>query len=137
MRIVTGLAALLVCANAAAADKPCTPADAANARKILDRAANWAQMHKAWQDFGHCDAEATPDQFTDALLRLIIDWKNVDALAGAMQKDARFKEFVYARLRSPAARDDLEDVYARAKSACPKGLDAFCAELADAARPKK
>jgi hypothetical protein len=137
MRIVTILAALLLSGAALAADKPCTKADAANAQKTLDRASNWAQMHKAWQDFGHCDANATADLFTDALMRLIIDWKDVDAFAGATQKDAQFKEFVHAHLRSPAAKDDLEDVYVRAKTKCPKGLDAFCTELADAAKPKK
>jgi hypothetical protein len=137
MRIVTILAALLLSGPALTADKPCTKADAANAQKSLDRASNWPQMHKAWQEFRHCDADATADQFTDALMRLIIDWKNVDAFAAATEKDAQFKEFVHAHLRSPAAKDDLEDVYARAKTKCPKGLDAFCTELADASRPKK
>jgi hypothetical protein len=137
MRIVTILAAVLLSGSAIAADKQCTKADAANAQKSLDRASNWGQMHKAWQDFRHCDVDATADQFTDALMRLIIDWKNVDAFAGAVEKDAQFKEFVHARLRSPASKDDAEDVYARAKSKCPKGLDAFCAELAAAANPKK
>lgn len=136
MRIVTIFAALLLSGPALAADKPCTKADAANVQKTLDRAANWAQMHKAWQDFRHCDAGATADLFTDALMRLIIDWKNVDAFAGAVQKDAQFKEFVHAHLRSPAAKDDVEDVYARAKTQCPKGLDAFCTELADASKKK-
>jgi hypothetical protein len=137
MRIPMGLAALLFASAAVAADKPCTKPDAANAQKTLDRASTWAQMHKAWQDFGHCDADATADQFTDALMRLIVDWKNVDAFSGLMQKDARFKEFVYVHLRSPAAQDDVDDVYSRARTSCPKGLDAFCAELADAAKPKK
>lgn len=137
MRIVTLAAALLLATPAFAADKPCGKADAANAQKSLDRAANWAQMHKAWQDFRHCDADATAEQFTDALMRLIIDWKNVDAFAGTVQKDAEFKKFVHRHLQSPAAKDDLEDVYARARTKCPSGQDAFCAELAEVAKPKK
>jgi hypothetical protein len=136
-RLLVILALLSFGAQAFAADKPCSRADAGNAQKALDRASSWPQMHKTWQEFRHCDAQPTDDQFTDALMRLIIDWKNVDAFAGTMQKDAQFKEFVLAHLKSPAAKDDLEDVYSRAKSSCPKGLDAFCAELADTARPKK
>ena len=136
MRVATLVVALILAGPAIAADKPCTKADATNAQKTLDRASSWPQMQKAWQDFRHCDAEATADQFTDALMRLIIDWKNVDTFAGAM-KDAQFKSFVHAHLQSPAAKDDLEDVYARAKSKCPQGLDAFCAELAEVAKPKK
>ena len=136
MRIVPIVAALLISAPALAADKPCSKADVANAQKALDRASSWPQMQKAWQDYRHCDGDATAEQFTDALMRLIIDWKNVDAFAGAM-KDAQFKSFVHAHLQSPAAKDDLQDVYARAKSRCPAGQDAFCAELAEAAKPKK
>jgi hypothetical protein len=135
MRIVPIVAALLICGSALAADKPCTKADAANAQKALDRSSSWPQMQKTWQDYRHCDSEATADQFTDALLRLIIDWKNVDAFAGAM-KDEQFKAFVHAHLQSPAAKDDLQDVYARAKSRCPAGQAAFCAELAEAAKKK-
>src|ERR1700682_6206435 len=106
MRIVTILAALLLPGPAFAADKPCTKADAANAQKILDRASGWPQMHQAWKDFRHCDVDATADQFTDALMRLIIDWKNVDALAAATEKDAQFKAFGHAHLGRPAAQAD-------------------------------
>jgi hypothetical protein len=137
LRSACFIAALAAPVAALAADKPCTKADAANAQKTLDRASSWPQMQKAWQDFRHCDADATKDQFTDSLMRLLVDWKHVEALAAAMQKDAEFKSFVHAHLQSPAAKDDIQDVYARAKSNCPKGLDAFCAELADIAKPKK
>jgi hypothetical protein len=134
--IAVALAVLLVAGAATAADKPCTRADAANTQKALDRVANWAQMYSTWQEFGHCDADATADQYTDTLLRLIIDWKNVDAFANAVGKDAKFKQFVHARLLSPAAKDDLQDVYSRARSKCPAGLDAFCAELAEVTKKK-
>jgi len=136
MRIVLFVVALSISGPALAADKPCTKADAANAQKALDRASSWPQMQKAWQDYRHCDGDATAEQFTDALMRLIIDWKNVDVFAGAM-KDEQFKSFVHTHLQSPAAKDDLQDVYARAKSRCPAGQDGFCAELAEAAKPKK
>lgn len=137
MRTGCILAALLISLPLAAADKPCTKADAANAQKSLDRASTWPQMQKAWQDFRHCDVDATSEQFTDALMRILIDWKSLDVLSTTLQKDAPFKEFVFTHLKSPAAKDDLEDVYARAKSRCPRGLEDFCAELAEAARPKK
>jgi hypothetical protein len=139
MRIVTVLAALLIsicAATAAAADKPCTKADATRAQKALDGVFTWPQLHKAWQDYRYCDADATAELFTEALMRLIVDWKDVETFASTTRKDPQFKEFVLAHFRSPAAKDDLEDVYARAKTRCPKGLDEFCAEIADAARKK-
>ena len=135
MRIVTILAALLF-SGTVFAQKPCTKADAARAQKALDAVVTWAQLQKAVQEYRHCDVEGTSEQFTDAFLRLAIDWKNVNDFAACM-KDPQFKEFVHTHLKSPAAKNDLQDVYSRAKSSCPRGLDAFCEELAEAAKPKK
>jgi hypothetical protein len=127
--VLASLFALSACA-AHAADKPCTKADAATAEKAIDRVMSWGQLHKAYQDYRHCDADAVAEVYTDSLLRLAVEWKNVDAFAEAMSKDAGFKEFVHAHLNSPAAKDDRDSVYSRAKSSCPKGMEAFCAELA-------
>jgi hypothetical protein len=123
-------------ASAHAADKPCTPADKARADKSIDNVVTWAQMHKAYVDFAHCDAEVA-DLFTDALLRLIVEWKNVEAFSAAVQKDAQFKEFIYAHLRSPAAKDDRSAIYSRCSQGCPKGQEAFCAELGAVVNPPK
>ena len=89
------LVALLVPAIGAAKD--CSKADAGNAEKALDRVVNWQGMYKAWQDYGHCDTGPVGEAFTEALLRLIVEWKNVDTLAKAMN-EAKYREFVVARL---------------------------------------
>ena len=123
--------------NAAyAADKPCTKADAANAEKSIDRVLNWPQLQKAWQDYRHCDTDKVADVFTDTVMRMMVDWKAMDSLAAAI-KDPQYKEFIYAHVNSPAAKDDHEMVYSRARTGCPKGLDEFCAELADTVKPRK
>jgi hypothetical protein len=121
---------LLFSAALHAADKPCSAADAANAEKTIDRVVGWAQYHKAYVDYKHCDSkQSVADVYTDALLRLTVDWKNVGAFADVMNKDAGFKDFVRAHLQSPAAKDDADAVYSRTKTMCPKGLEAFCTEL--------
>ena len=134
-----GLAALACLALNAVhgADKPCGKADMANAEKALDRVLNWPQLQKAWQDYRHCDTNKVADDFTDALMRMMVDWKAIDSLAAAMQKDPEYKAFIYAHISSPAAKDDHEMVYSRARTGCPKGLDEFCAELADTVKAKK
>ena len=73
--------------------------------------------------------------FTDALLRCIVEWKNVDGLAKPMEKDAAYRDFVHKHLNSPAAKSDLDSVYSRAKMSCPKGLDAFCTDIAMTVKP--
>jgi hypothetical protein len=128
------LAALCAGAAAHGADKACTKADAANAEKAIDRANTWPQLQKAWQDYRHCDADAVADVYTDAILRLAVDWKNVDAFAACM-KDPQFNDFVITHMRSPAAKDDLDNVYSRAARSCPKGQEAFCTELTSALKP--
>jgi hypothetical protein len=91
-------------------------------------------MYKAWQDYGHCDTGPVGEAFTEALLRLTVEWKNVDALAKAMD-DAKYREFVIAHLRSPEAKSDYDAIYSRTKASCPKGLDGFCTDLRDAIKP--
>jgi hypothetical protein len=120
---------LAFCAAVHAADKPCSPAESANAEKAIDRVVNWGQLHKAYQDYRHCDKDNVADVYTDAVLRLTVEWKNVSTMADAMGKDAGFKEFVRVHLQSPAAKDDQEAVYSRTKNQCPKGLDTFCTDL--------
>ena len=133
------LRVLLCCAVAAAlpaqAQKVCSKADATAAEKAIDRVVTWPSLQRAYQDYGHCNTDQVNDLFTDAVLRLMVEWKNVDAISAAVEKDPAYKKWIHARLQSPAAKDDLQDVYSRAKASCPRGQDAFCAELADVAKP--
>jgi hypothetical protein len=130
-------AACIAALAAVGADKPCTKADAATAEKMIDRTMNWQQLHKAWQDYRQCDSEkSVDDMYTDAILRLAVDWKDVNAFADSM-KDPQYRDFVYAHLKSPpAAKEDREAVFSRAKASCPRGLDDFCSGLADATNPE-
>jgi len=132
MRNVLAVCLFTAAACVQAADKPCTKADAAAAEKAIDKVVTWQQLHKAWLDWRHCDGEAAvSDIFTDALLRLAVAWKNVDGLAGPMKAEPQYRDFVYAHLKSDAAKDDREAVYSRAKKDCPSGMDAFCGDMAD------
>jgi len=128
------VAALVLATGARAADRACTKADSANAQKSIDRVMNGTQLRKSWQDFGHCDSGEVGDSFSDALLRLLVDWQDVPALAKATD-DAAFKQFVLTHLRA-ASKEDRDAVYSRAKASCPAGLEAFCGAIADAAHPK-
>jgi hypothetical protein len=114
----------------ALAQGSCSKADATRAEKSIERVSTWPQMHKTYKDFKQCDSGTVEEVYTESLIRLLVDWKNVDQLVAASQ-DADFKEFMYKHLRSPSAADDLESVYSRAKASCPSAHQAFCVELAD------
>ncbi len=129
------LFAALAC-GAHAQDKPCTSADAKNAAKNVDLVMTWPQLQKAVKDYGHCDTGNVADVFTDSLMRLAVEWKHVDVLAGAM-KDAQFRAFVAKHVKSEAAGEDRAAVYSRATLSCPKGQDEVCAELAGIIKPKE
>lgn len=126
------LCACLSIAAAHAADKPCTAADSAKAKKVIDSVLTWPQLHKSWVDFRHCDTGEVADMYTDAILRLAVDWKDASMLASDAQRDVNYKAFIFAHLKSPAAKDDRETVRSRAKTMCPSGEDVFCGELAEA-----
>lgn len=130
-RIAIAIAALFFAALAQAQGKPCSKTDSEKAEKAIDRVVSWPQLQKAWQDYGHCDTGEVAEGFTDALLRLLVPWKDVEVLATGMKNDEKFRDFVYAHLKSPAAKDDRSTVFARAKTACPKGQDEFCAGLVE------
>lgn len=123
-------AVALAAAPLAAQERPCSKADAANAQKAVDRVSTWPQLQKAFKDFRHCDSGPVAELYTETLVRLAVEWKQVDAFAAAMQ-DAEFKAFAHRHLKSPEAKDDLDSVYSRAKASCPAKHEAFCAELAE------
>lgn len=115
--------------------KTCTKADEAAAAKAVDRVVTWPQLQKTWEDYRHCDSGAIDEAFTDAVLRMLVEWKNPEVLADAMSKEPDYGEFVVRHLKSPAAKDDRESVYSRAKASCPAKLNAFCDRIAEASKP--
>jgi hypothetical protein len=128
------VAGLVFAGGVGAANRECTKSDSANAQKAIDRVMTWTQLQKSFQDFGQCDSGAVAETYSDALLRLLVDWQDIPTLAGAMA-DPAFKQFVMAHLKA-ASKEDRDAVYSRAKSSCPAGKDAFCGELAEAAKAK-
>jgi hypothetical protein len=127
------LVAALVACGVVQAQGTCSKSDATRAEKAVEQVNNWPQMQKAYQQYKQCDTDKVADAYTESLVRLIVEWKNVDALVGLMG-DVDFKAFVFKHLGSPSAKDDLEMVYSRAKASCPAKHEAFCKELSDVAK---
>jgi hypothetical protein len=127
------LATALAACGTVHAQGTCSKADAAKAEKAVDQVNNWPQMQKAYQQYRQCDSDKVADVYAESLVRLIVEWKNVDTMVAAMG-DPAFKAFVFKHLGMPSAKDDLEMVYSRAKASCPPQHEAFCKDLADAAK---
>jgi hypothetical protein len=120
---------------ATAAHAACSPADMQKAQKAADMVVTWQHLNKAWKDYRQCDTGEVADTFTDAILRLMIEWKNVDVLAEGM-KDPEYARFLEAHIKagSPA---DVKDVRSRVTQSCPKGHDAVCKQIAAATEGEK
>lgn len=127
-------AALAFAAAGAHAQKDCGSADSQAAEKALYQVVNWDLMYKTFKQYGHCDNALTEDLFTDAFMRLAVSWNNMDKFASHYKSDAQYKAFVHRRMKSLSAKEDVKSIYSRAKSNCPKGQDAFCAEIAEVAK---
>lgn len=130
MRLAAAIAISLAAGLAHAQEKPCSRADAAAAEKAIDMIVAWPQLQRAWRDYSHCDTGPVGESFTDAVLRLAVEWRNVDALGEAM-KDPRFKAFMIRHLKSPTAQPDHDSIYSRVKASCPGNHADMCAELAE------
>jgi len=124
------------CIFAAHAQKTCSPADMQKAQKAADLVLTWQQLNKTWKDWRHCDTGEVGETFTDAMLRLLVDWKNVDVLAEGM-KDPEYNAFILQHLASPAAKDDIVMIRSRATRSCPKGQDEVCKQIAGATEGAK
>ena len=123
------LACALVVVLPAHAQKECSKADAAAAQKAIDKVVSYGSLNKAWKDYRHCDSGPVEDDFTDAILRLMVQWKDVETIALDVQRDPEYKKFIHNHLSSPAAKDDRPSIYSRAKANCPLTQGAFCADL--------
>jgi hypothetical protein len=127
-RVVLACAALA--AAPAFAQKECSKADSAAAEKAVDRVVNPSGLYKAFKDYGHCDKPPVEDVFTDAILRLLVEWKDADTVATDAQRDAGYKQFLHKHLKSPVVgKEDREAIFSRAKSNCPMTQGPFCAEV--------
>lgn len=118
----------------AAAQKECGKAESAAAEKTTGFIVNYGQLSRAYRDYRHCDTGAVEENFTDAILRLLVEWKNVDTIAGDLQADPEYKKFIYKHL-GPAAKEDRDSIFSRAKNSCPPIQDEFCKELMGVVRP--
>ncbi len=136
IRVMLGCV-VIACAGPAFAQKPCSKPDSSAAEKAIERVVSWQNLQKTYTDYRHCDSGPVEDLFTDALMRMMIGWKNIDVVAAAMAKDADYKAWVDKHLMSPAAKDDREDLYALAKKNCPAKQEAFCAGLTELLKPPK
>ena len=125
------IACAALAAAPALAQKDCGPAE-----KAVDKVVNYPGLYKAFKEYGHCDKGPVEDVFTDAILRLMVEWKDVDTVAADVQRDAEYKKFIHRHLQSPAAKEDRDSVYSRAKSSCPMTQGPFCAELIEVVKPQ-
>ena len=122
-------------ATAAYAQKTCSPADAQKAQKAADMVVTWQHLNKAWKEWRQCDTGEVAETFSDAILRLMIEWKDVGVLAEGM-KDPEYASFLAAHLKT-ASPADVKDVRSRVTQSCPKGQDAVCKQLAAATEGAK
>lgn len=140
MKISTPLACILATAAALALPahgqgKSCSRADAQAAEKAIERVVLWSQLYKTWQDYAHCSTGLLEENFTDAVLRLAVEWKDVHIVAADVQKSPEYKKFLHTHLTSLMAMNDRPSVHSRATQSCPPKLDAFCTELAEVVKP--
>ena len=130
--LALAIACLVASFPAAAQDKACSKGDAAKAEKTVDNVTSFAQLHKAWQDWKHCDTGTVAEVYTDAVFRLLVDWKGMDGLASTTNASADYKKWVLARVKT-GSKEDRAAIFSRAKTSCPRGQDALCADLIAAA----
>lgn len=110
---------------------PCTPAEFSRAEEEGDKLRTWHAVHVYYQHYGKCEDADAAEGVSDSVARLLANhWDTLPELAGLVNQDGTFLDFVLGGLN---ATDDTKDLDAiRMKSApskCPVGLSRICLRI--------
>jgi hypothetical protein len=96
---------------------------------------NWKILHAHFQKYGQCDSGAIAEGYShDVVTLLAHNWDLVSELAAVGRTDPTFLRFVFAHIDATTAEEDLQQVLARAGTACPSRYRKLCRRIEEQAK---
>jgi hypothetical protein len=93
---------------------------------------DWKVLHAHFQKYGQCDYGPVAEGYShDVVTLLAHEWEHVNELAAVGRADPTFLRFVLAHIDATTAREDLEQVQAKAETACPPRHRDLCRRIGD------
>ncbi len=123
--------------TAAAQESRCSAAEEQRAEIQADTLRSWDALYKSYKLYGKCDDGAVAEGYSESVARILVDhWSTVPRMANLAARDVGFRRFVLGHVDATLDFNDLKKISANAKTRCPSGLGAICADVtkeADAA----
>ncbi len=108
----------------------CTSQDASDAESSLDDLTTWAELHRSFKRFGHCDDGAIAEGWSDVVGTLLSRrWDALPALVRLIHHDSRFEEFVLRHVDEHLSSSQVAAITRHAQDACPANAIRFCAAI--------
>lgn len=94
----------------------------------------WDDLYSSYKKFRQCDDGAIAEGYSDFVARTLANrWDELSTLNKLVAKDADFRIFVVRHVDATADFGDLAKTSANAQRRCPRGAEALCAAIHDAA----
>jgi hypothetical protein len=91
---------------------------------------NWAEVYKAFKQFGQCDQAAIAEGYSDSIARLLSrQWDTVDLLNRLTLHDRSFEQFVLRHVDELMTPDQAAAIRKNAESQCPSDAKRLCKSI--------
>lgn len=135
LSLILPLLGELACTSARAA--PCSQLEAYAAETVVDYLDSWRNVHRAFEQFSHCDDGAISEGYSEAVARLMVDqWQQFPDLLAFTKREPAFAQFVLRHIDETLDPDDLASIKRLATTDCSPGAEALCEHITDAASKK-
>ncbi len=133
------LAVLLAAASPALAQhaaRKCTSPEAVSAATASDHLANWTEVHRFYQQFGHCFDGAVAGNASDKIQVMLAErWSELPQLLKYTSEDSQFKQFILNVVASESfPKRTFATVLSNAEKQCPKNATEFCKSIKSAGK---
>jgi hypothetical protein len=96
---------------------------------------DWTILHYHFSKYGPCDTGAVAEGYSHDVVTLLAHrWELLDELARVGRGDPTFLRFVLAHIDATTAGEDLQQVQAKAETACPPAHRDLCRRIREQAR---
>lgn len=113
------------------AERPgCDNAMASRAEDEVDYLKTWEQIYDSFKRYSACDDGAIAEGYSDAVVKVLAHrWDQLPKLRTLVDRDSRFREFVFMHIDATTGEGDLDRVVANASRHCPQGDGQLCSTI--------
>ena len=128
------LVAIFCSSTALGSTRVCTGEEAQKAEVAVSVGRSWAQLHRDFAQYAHCDDGAIGEGFSETITLLLAEhWDDVRQISPMITSDPSFRKFIIRHIDDTVPEERLERIARNANKQCPRNLKSLCREIQAAA----